>query len=138
MARNITEVHLLNVPLENDYKHTLYFSSLTAQTSYFTSKRVHTGNNFTYQRKDQIIRYPKDYDELVGCNYVMYKNSSYSNKWYYAFITKMEYINDEVTAIHIETDVLQTWMFDYTVKNRLLNVNIVMMIRLDFIPFRSN
>ena len=119
MARNITEVHLLNVPLENDYKHTLYFSSLTAQTNYFLGRKVanvDVGSDFSYQRKDQIIRYPKDYDKLVGCNYVMYKNASYSNKWYYAFITKMEYINDGMTAITIETDVIQTWMFDYTVK----------------------
>ena len=119
MARNITEVHLLNVPLENDYKHTLYFSSLSAQTSYFLGRKVanvDVGSDFSYQRKDQIIRYPKDYDKLVGCNYVMYKNASYSNKWYYAFIKKMEYINDGMTALHIETDVIQTWMFDYTVK----------------------
>lgn len=119
MARNITEVHLLNVPLENDYKHTLYFSSLTAQTNYFLGRKVanvDVGSDFSYQRKDQIIRYPKDYDKLVGCNYVMYKNASYSNKWYYAFIKKMEYINDGMTALHIETDVIQTWMFDYTIK----------------------
>lgn len=119
MARNISEVHLLNVPLENDYKHTLYFSSLTAQTNYFLGRKVanvDAGSDFSYQRKDQIIRYPKDYDKLVGCNYVMYKNASYSNKWYYAFIKKMEYINDGMTALHIETDVIQTWMFDYTVK----------------------
>ena len=117
MARNITEVHLLNVPLENDYKHTLYFSSISAQTSYFKSrKKFDEPANFSYQRKDKIIRYSKDYDDVVGCNYVMYKNSAYSSKWYYAFITKMEYINDGLTAIHIETDVLQTWMFDYTVK----------------------
>ena len=116
MARNITEVRLLNVPLENDYKHTLYFSSVSAQTSYFSSKTKFSGADFSYQRKDKIIRYPLDYDDLVGCNYVMYKNSAYSSKWYYAFITKMEYINDGMTAITIETDVIQTWMFDYTVK----------------------
>ena len=116
MARNITEVRLLNVPLENDYKHTLYFASVSAQTSYFSSKTKFSGSDFSYQRKDKIIRYPLDYDDLVGCNYVMYKNSAYSSKWYYAFITKMEYVNDGMTAIHIETDVIQTWLFDYNVK----------------------
>lgn len=116
MSRNITEVRLLAVPLENDYKHTLYFNSLSEQTSYFLSKTVKSGNDFSYQRKDKIIRYPADYDELLGCNYVMYKNEAYSNKWYYAFITKLEYVNDGRTNIYIETDVIQTWLFDYYVR----------------------
>lgn len=118
MARNITEVRLLNVPLEPDYKHTLYFANAAAQEAYFLSRVQFSNSNFSYQRKDQIIRYPKDYDELVeaNCNYVMYKNAAYSNKWYYAFITKMEFVDDGRTNIHIQTDAVQTWMFDYTIK----------------------
>lgn len=118
MSMNITEVRLLAVPLESDYKHTLYFESLEAQTYYFNGRMVHTCDNFSYQRKDRVIRYPMDYDELVtkGVNYVAYKNKANTNKWYYAFITKMEYVNEGVTHIHIQTDVIQTWMFDYTVR----------------------
>ena len=116
MSRNITEVRLLNVPLESDYAHTLYFASKSKQTDYFKSKTKFSGNDFSYQRKDKIIRYDKDYDDLLGCNYVMYRNTDSTNKWYYAFITKMEYVNDGVTNIHIETDVIQTWLFDYKLK----------------------
>lgn len=116
MSNMLTVVRLLNVPLENDYKHTLYFSDTSSQSSYFTGKKVKDSTECSYQRKDKIIRYPANYDDIVGCNYVMYKNSSHSSKWYYAFITKMEYKNDEMTEIHIETDVIQTWLFDYSVK----------------------
>jgi hypothetical protein len=114
MSRNVTEVRLLAVPLENDNTNTLYFSSLSEQTSYFVSRTRFWGEQFSYQRKDQVIRYPRDYDELVagGVNYVMYRNESYGNKWYFAFVTKLEYINDGRTDIHIETDVIQTWMFN--------------------------
>lgn len=119
MARNITEVRLLNVPLENDYLHTLYFGSKAAQESYFKSCTIANGVNtdFSYQRKDNVIRWCYDVDSIIGANYVMYKNSSYTDKWYYAFITSMDYINDGRTDIHIETDVIQTWLFDYTVKH---------------------
>lgn len=114
----ITKVYLLSVPLENDYKNTLYFANASAQQTYFQSKVVSTYNysDFTYQRKDKIIRIPTIYDNIYNCNYVMYQNSNYGNKWFYAFITKMEYINDGRTDVYIETDVMQTWMFDYTVK----------------------
>lgn len=116
MSNTITAVRLLNVPLENDYLHTLYFDSKATQETYFASKIVKSGSDFSYQRKDKIIRYPAHVDSLLNCNYVMYKNSAFSSKWFYAFITDMEYINDERTDIHIETDVIQTWMFDYSVK----------------------
>ena len=46
----------------------------------------------------------------------MYRNDAYSNKWFYAFITDMEYLNDNVTAITIKTDVWQTWQFDLSYK----------------------
>ena len=113
---NITEVRLLSVPLENDYKHTLYFESVEAQTEYFLSRPAIGGVNFSYQRKDGYIAYPRIYDSLIGYNYVMYKNSAYGNKWFYAFITDMKYVNDERTDIYIETDVIQTWWKQYVVK----------------------
>lgn len=116
----ITKVYLLNVPLENDYKNSLYFANASAQHSYFASKVVKSydsgSNGFTYQRKDHTIRVPEEYDNLFNCNYVMYQNTTYSNKWFYAFITDMQYVSDGVTKIEIETDVIQTWLFDYTVK----------------------
>lgn len=108
-----TKVYLLNVPLENDYKHTLYFTSASSQQDYFSSKVVKSYTDFTYQRKDNIIRVPELYDNLIGCNYVMYQNK---NKWYYAFITEMKYVNDDTTHISIQTDALQTWLFDFTIK----------------------
>lgn len=116
MSKNLTEVRLLAVPLESDYQHTFYFNGNDTQTNYFTSKTVKTMVNCTYQRKDNIIRYDGVYDDIIGCNYVMYRNSDYSTKWYYAFITKIEFISEGKTNIHIKTDVIQTWLFDYTVK----------------------
>ena len=114
---NITEVRLLYAPLENDYKHTFYFPNISAQESYFKSITKFMDADFSYQRKDGFIRYHRDYDEIIakGCNYVMYRNTAKSSKWYYAFITKIEYVSDGKTNIYIETDVLQTWLFDYEV-----------------------
>lgn len=46
----------------------------------------------------------------------MYRNTNFNNKWFYAFIVNKEYISDNCTACTIQTDVFQTWMFDYTFK----------------------
>jgi len=113
---NISKVYILNAPLENDYKHTLYFASKEAQESYFKSKIIKSYEDFSYQRKDNLIRIPDHFDNLQNVNYVMYQNTAYSNKWFYAFVTDVVYIDDGRTDIHIETDYMQTWMFDITVK----------------------
>ena len=113
-----TDVILLKVPLEMDEVNQLTFANATAQYKYFNSlpKYVIEEGDFTYQRRDNTIRFPAQYDDILQYNYVMYRNTSYSDKWFYAFITGIEYLNDNVTAIGIKTDVWQTWCFDLTYK----------------------
>lgn len=113
-----TDVILLKVPLEMDEVNQLTFANATAQYNYFNSlpKYVIEEGDFTYQRRDNTIRFPAQYDDILQYNYVMYRNTSYSNKWFYAFITGIEYLNDNVTAIGIKTDVWQTWCFSLEYK----------------------
>ena len=111
-----TELRLLKCPIESDNRNQLTFSNATAQYNYFNSLTHITADNFTYQRKDSTIRYPAHIDSILVYNYVMYQNEEYTNKWFYAFITKMEYVNDNMTLITIETDTFQTWQFDITWK----------------------
>lgn len=107
-----TNLYLLKVPIEIDNKNQLTFENAVAQFNYFTNLEKLEVENFSYQRKDSMIRYGEHIDNLLGYNYVMYQNENYSNKWFYAFITSMTYVNDNVTAINITTDVFQTWQFD--------------------------
>ena len=112
-----SDVILLKVPLEIDDTNQLTFASATAQYNYFyglTGKKTY--DKFTYQRKDGVIRIPEKMDDIITYNYVMYRNEGYSNKWFYAYITGMEYVNDSVTAVSIKTDCFQTWMFELTMK----------------------
>lgn len=111
---NITAVSLLSVPLEKDYAHTLYFANKEEQEIYFSEHEKMSFSDFSYQRKDSTIRVPAHIDTLyaLGCNYASYQNKAYSDKVFYAFITDMRYVNDERTDVVIETDVMQTWLFD--------------------------
>lgn len=111
-----TTVRLLSVPFESDYKNVLYYSSRAHQTETLMGMTVRVFKDFTYQRKEGYIGVPAHIDTLWNCNYVMYQNENYTNKWFYAFITKMEYINDGLTRLYIETDVYNTWCFDVNIK----------------------
>lgn len=107
---------LKNVPLDNSYKDTITFSNVGAQYNYFISKTKYTVSNMSPVRMQNKIRVPYVADDLYDCNYIMFRNANFSNKNFYAFITGIEFINTEMSLISFEIDVLQTWMFDYTLK----------------------
>lgn len=113
-----TDVYLLKCPLEIDDMNQLTFANATAQYNYFQSlpKLYLDDGTYTYQRKDGVIRVGELIDDIQSYNYVMYRNTNHSNKWFFAYITGMEYLNDNVTAVSIKTDTFQTWQFSLTYK----------------------
>ena len=116
MAKNISQVYLLSVPLEDDMKNTLYFANATSQHNYFANNIGKTYTNVSYQSETRTFRCPDQLDTVRQYNYIMWQNTAYSNKWFYAFIKKMVYVNDGYTDVQFEVDPLQTWMFDIDVK----------------------
>lgn len=106
-----SEVRLLKTPLEKDSEHTLNFSTINDQTAYFLTKVIKSYTDFTYIREQQAIVVPENYDQIYTCNYLMYKNNGFNNKYFYAFITKMEYVSENSTRIYFEIDSFQTWYF---------------------------
>ena len=116
-----SRIRLLKSPIELDERNQLTFSNVTAQTNYFLSLPYLEYDNCTYQRKEGVIRYETEpngitYEDLLGYNYCMYQNTAYDNKWFYAFITDIRYVNDGMTEIKIETDVIETWKFEINYK----------------------
>lgn len=116
---------LKNIPLDPTYDHTIYWgiadgdddqhtASKAAQASYFSSKAKYTLTNQSYQRLQRgwmSIRIKTD--NLYDCNYIMFQNTAYGNKWFYAFLKTVEYKNDNVSEVEFEIDEMQTWWFDY-------------------------
>lgn len=115
-----TNLYLLKCPLELSNKHQLTFTNKNQQFNYFSNLENLEINRISYQRKDSVIRYPAHIDSLLEYNYCMYQNDNYSNKWFYAFIVNMEYVNDSMTNIYIKTDVFQTWQFDLIYKQSFI------------------
>lgn len=120
-----SRIRLLKSPIELDNRNQLTFSNLQAQTSYFMSLPYLEYDNCSYQRKEGVIRYETEpngltYEDLLGYNYCMYQNTSYGDKWFYAFITEIKYINDGMTELKIDTDVIQTWKFEINYKKSFI------------------
>lgn len=110
------QIKLCQVPLVNDYKNQLTFASSTAQLTYFNSKVKKTYSNYTYIKKDNVIKVNETIDTIINCNYLFYTNVGFTTKTYFCFITNMRYVNENCTEITFETDVFQTWYFELLYK----------------------
>lgn len=107
-----TRIILLKSPLQLSNKHQITFANSSEQFQYFYNLPKLEEDNAMYQRKDNVIRFPVHADTLQEYNYCMYQNENYGNKWFYAFITNIQYVNDNCSYISIKTDVFQTWQFN--------------------------
>lgn len=112
-----TQIYVLAaVPLDSTYEHTIWWANANAQYTYMRGKAKWGFDQQSYQRvRRGFIRVNKVADDLYDCNYVMFQNTNFGNKWFYAFIKSVEYINNEVSEIEFVIDVMQTWSFDYTI-----------------------
>ena len=115
-------IYLLSgVQINSDYNNTIYFPDEISQQNYFGSKVKYTLSKQSYQRVERgYIKVGLPYKNVYDCNYLFFRNgdnvldSKYSPKWYYAFIDSVEYENDKMSIIRYTIDVIQTWWFDFT------------------------
>ena len=110
------QIYLCKTPLEADYKNQLTFANANAQATYFSGTVVRSFDNNTYIRKDGGLKVNCNIEDIRTCNYMYYKNTGFSNKIYYCFITSLEYLSEDSTLIRFETDCFQTWYFDLVYK----------------------
>lgn len=96
----------------NDYKHTRYFSSIGAQTSWFNNQTVvHqiAQCNIVKVEGKSYVQVNANIDSLWNVNYMSFINNTVTNSNWYCFVTKLEYLNKTTTRVYFEVDVYQTW-----------------------------
>lgn len=113
-----TNIYILkDIPLDLTYEHTIYCSTKNSQVAYFSSKAKYKFSEQSYQVVNRgVIRVEVNAENLYDCNYIMFQNSAYGSKWFYAFITGIDYINNNTAEIRYTLDILQTWHFEYTLQ----------------------
>ncbi|ARQ95225.1 tail protein [Bacillus phage BeachBum] len=123
LPTSATRIRLLSgVPFTNDYNHTRRFGSTEERDKWFADKRaVYSDTNFTFKRfddgrKGNYVSIGKPIDQLLSVNYIAFQNEHYGSKWFYGFVTKLEFKGKTTTWVHIELDVYQTWYLDASFK----------------------
>lgn len=99
------------VPLDKSYTHTLYFTSLTEQLKYFNGKVSRTLLEYTYLKRNFDIKVDADIQTAQYWNYLYFTNND--GKYYFYFIDSVEYKSDTTVILHLEMDVIQTYMLNW-------------------------
>ena len=118
-----TTIRLIkNCPLDKNQENTIYFTSVSAQSTYFTSTlQGFLFQSNSYQRVSKnSIRVAMNVEALYNCNYLAFQNASFGGKWFYAFIDKVEYVNNVTSEVTYTIDVMQTWHFQYELEQCLV------------------
>ena len=114
IAPNSTVWLYKGVPLDPNYENTYWFPTKTAQKAAFDNSYL--AYAFTAQSycraTGNAIRVQRNPDDLINCNYMAFKNTSFGNKIFYAFIDEVAYINNSTAEIRFTIDVLQTYFRD--------------------------
>ena len=98
------------INLDNRYMHTIYFASTQAQNTWFTSKVDKTISGHSYQRYTvDKIKVKGDATDFLEYTYMRFMNDRNIDMWFYAFITAIEYLNENTVLLSYEIDVMQTW-----------------------------
>lgn len=119
-----TTVQLLNnIPFDVNHENTMYFETLQEQDNYFSQNVALELNNQSYQRTEKgsirigMVSNIEGWSAIkytYNANYMRFKNTNFENKWFYAFIDSIEYINNNCVEIFYHLDVIQTWICDWT------------------------
>ncbi len=91
------------------------FSSPAEQKAWFTARLTNIKEGNT-EIRPYSGRYgaPWNSDDIITSDYMMFTNDG--AKWYYAFIDRVVYVNEQRCDIYFTIDDLQTWYFDYTLR----------------------
>lgn len=118
-----------NVPLNPSYEDTMTWNSIEEQINYFIGKTKWSSEKYTPIKERQgVLRFNGAVNKFYDCNYMMFENDNFYNteynwgeekynrlapkKYFFAFITNVEYVNPETTLIHFQLDVMQSWFFE--------------------------
>lgn len=98
--------------LSPNYENSLYFASTAAKDSYFSDlTKIATVTAQSYTRTGRgVLKVQLPMSTMVRCGYLRFRNVSFENKWFYAFILGVDYVNNITTEVRFEIDVLTTWM----------------------------
>lgn len=121
---NSTVVLLKNISLTPNYENTVHYENATEQFNDMYAHKLEQWNRCTYVGKNKqqgTIRLESTQGMLMQqATYMMFNNTNYEDKWFYAFVTDVTWVNNVTWEVSFILDVMQTYYFDFTYEKCLI------------------
>lgn len=103
------------IKLDKNYENVLSYSESNMVTLCRNNKIAESNKYHILDpiRGEMDVALP--YASCIYANYIAFKNPNVGNKWYFAFVNNVEYVNPATTKIHYQVDVFSTWYSKFNV-----------------------
>ncbi len=108
MARNSKIVIAKNIRIDKEYKEVLDYTE-QQMLELVDSNKVAQALDYSFIRDKGTISTHFTYADCLKCNYMAFQNPDYDNKWFFAWIDDVRYVNDGTTEIMYTIDSWSTW-----------------------------
>ena len=113
-TRNSVVILAKDINMDKEYQNIIDYTE-TEIVNLCTSQDhlVARQNNYSFLKVgENRISVGLDYNTCLSANYLCMQNPHYNNKWFFAFIDRVEYSSEKSTIIHYTVDEISTW-WDY-------------------------
>ena len=103
------------IKLDREYQNILNYTE-DEMLNLVNTNKIHEVTNASFvqplDKSRAYIDYPLAFTNIMSANYLAFKNINYGNKWFFAFIDKIEYVSNKNCRIYFTIDEMSTW-WDY-------------------------
>ena len=113
--KNSEVIMAKEIKVDRDYKNVLNYSE-QQMLDLVKANRVNGASNFGFVGDGfrNTIRVPFSYAECIQSNYLAFQNKFFANKWFFAWIDSVNYINDGTCELTFTVDSWSTWFSYWT------------------------
>lgn len=121
IAPNTTIQFMKNTGLSMSHENTLYFASESDKNAYWNTWMDSNGMvsvvSQSYQRANRnYCRVQSTMAVMYNVDYMRFININFENKWFYAFVINIDYINNNTVEVEYVIDPVMTWMGNFSLK----------------------
>lgn len=120
--KNSEVIMAKEIKVDRDYKNVLNYSE-QQMLDLVKANRVNGASNFGFVGDGftNTIRVPFSYAECIQSNYLAFQNKFFANKWFFAWIDNVAYINDNTCELTFTVDSWSTWFSYWTPEVTFVN-----------------
>ena len=118
-TRNSVVILAKNINMDKEYINIIDYTEqqivdLCTSQEHLVARR----NNYSFLKVgENKISVGLSYSTCLSANYLCMQNPHYNNKWFFAFIDRVEYSSEKSTIIYYTIDELSTWWSYWQAKN---------------------